>query len=243
MKISGAAITNKGCIRTSNQDCIVASSWLEQRSMSVPYVFSLDDAAGDVLLVADGMGGHKAGEIASNFVGKAFLANDSSFVTSEDIQQFLKQVNRDIFTAAEQDEKLAGMGTTVAGLAFQTDTLFWFNVGDSRLFRYRDNFLRQLSVDDVSRRVTLGARKPGITQAIGGASEFVDMDPHIDVEPLVPGWRYLLCSDGLTDVVPTSTIEEFMVSGDEKATIQLLEQAISAGAPDNVSIILVTIGF
>ena len=242
MKISGAAITNTGGTRTSNEDCLLAGSWKEQRSMVVPYTFEFSAPRSDVVLVADGMGGHRAGESASNMAANAFILNDQPMTDTDSLAAFLKNINRSIFDASAEDAHLKGMGTTVAGLVFNAEGLLWFNVGDSRVFRLRDAFLRQLSVDDVApREVVPGAAKAGLTQALGGAPQFIDIEPHIGTEPLADGWRYLICSDGLTDVVSISTIEDMISDSDEMSVRILLDATLAEGAPDNVSIIMITV--
>jgi len=99
-----------------------------------------------------------------------------------------------------------------------------------------------LSFDDVAFRVAIsGASKAGLTQALGGAQQFVEIDPHIGMEPLADGWRYLICSDGLTDVVTTLAIEEMISNADETTVQMLLDATLARGAPDNVSIIMITV--
>lgn len=240
MIVTGAALTNVGSTRTSNQDCILAGAWSEQRSMSVPYTFEFSDAIGEVVLVADGMGGHRAGEQASRSAVEAFLSKECALQDQEELSDFLRDINKTVFDLAARDAQLNGMGTTIAGLICLSDRLLWFNVGDSKIFRFRDDFLRQLSVDDIA-SLTHDSRKPGLTQALGGAPSFVDVHPHVGSEPMAAGWRYLVCSDGLTDVVGTSEIEHILASSDEVASQRLLDAALAQGAPDNVSVILITV--
>lgn len=240
MIVTGAALTNVGSTRTSNQDCILAGDWSEQSSMSVPYTFEFFDAAGEVVLVADGMGGHRAGEQASRAAVDAFLSKECVLHDEEQLSDFLQDINRTVFDLARKDAQLNGMGTTLAGLVCLSDTLLWFNVGDSKVLRFRDEFLRQLSVDDIA-SITQGSRKPGLTQALGGAPNFVNVHPHVGSEPISVGWRYLICSDGLTDVVPIPEIEQILASSDEVASQRLLDAALAQGAPDNVSVILITV--
>jgi serine/threonine protein phosphatase PrpC len=210
--------------------------------MSIPYTFDFSDLQGDVVLVADGMGGHRGGDHASKLAADAFLLNDRPLNTLDELASFLEAANRSIFDAADEDMGLRGMGTTVAGVICNSDALLWFNVGDSKVYRFRDEFLQQLSVDDVASTVVVsGAAKAGLTQALGGARQFLDIEPHIGIEPLAPGWRYLICSDGLTDVVPTSSIEQILTQSDKDAAQLLLDMALAKGAPDNVSIILITV--
>ena len=242
MKISGAAVTNTGGTRISNEDCLLVGSWKEQRSMVVPYTFEFSTPRSDVVLVADGMGGHRAGECASNMAANAFILNDQPMTDAVSLEAFVKRINRSIFDASAEDANLKGMGTTVAGLVCNAEGLLWFNVGDSRVFRLRDAFLMQLSVDDVApRSVVPGTAKAGLTQALGGAPQFIDIEPHIGTEPLADGWRYLICSDGLTDVVSTSTIEDMISDSDEVSVRMLLDMTLAEGAPDNVSIIMITV--
>ena len=243
MKISGAAITNTGGARTTNEDCVVAGSWIEQRSMIVPYSFEFSQPRSDVVLVADGMGGYRAGGCASIMAANAFLLNYQALTCGPDtLALFLKRINRSIFDASAQDMNLRGMGTTVAGIVCKADSLLWFNVGDSKVFRFRDAFIRQLSFDDVGPRVLFpGASKPGLTQAFGGGSRFIDIEPHIGTEPLVHGCRYLLCSDGLTDVVSSADIERIISDSDEVTVQMLLDTTLEKGAVDNISIIMITV--
>ena len=208
--------------------------------MSVPYTFEFANATGEVVLVADGMGGHRAGEQASRSAVEAFLSKECALQDQEDLSDFLRDINKTVFDLAAKDAQLNGMGTTVAGLVCLSDTLLWFNVGDSKVLRFRDDFLRQLSVDDIA-SITQSSRKPGLTQALGGAPNFVDVHPHVGTEPIFVGWRYLICSDGLTDVVPISEIEQILASSDEVASQRLLDAALAQGAPDNVSVILITV--
>lgn len=242
MKIRGAAVTNVGVVRSSNEDCVIAGLWKEDRSMIVPKTFEFSEPRSEAVLVADGMGGHRAGECASRMAANAFLESDQLFTNSDSLVGFLKGVNRAIFQASSDDADLTGMGTTVAGVVCNIEGLLWFNVGDSKVFRYRDGFLRQLSVDDVAQRaVTSGTAKGGLTQALGGAPQFIEIEPHVGSEPLADGWRYLICSDGLTDVIPTPAIED-MISESDEATVQLLlDTTLEKGAPDNVSIIMITV--
>ena len=210
--------------------------------MIVPYTFEFSELRSNVVLVADGMGGHRAGERASNIAASAFIENDQNLTDTTSLGAFLKGINRNIFDAAAENALFRGMGTTVAGVVCTAEGLLWFNVGDSKIFRFRDDFLRQLSVDDLGSPVVIsGASKAGLTQTLGGAQQFVEIDPHMGIEPLANGWRYLICSDGLTDVLTTSEIEEMISKVDETTVQMLLDATLARGAPDNVSLIMITV--
>ncbi len=192
-------------------------------------------------LVADGMGGQAAGERASALAAEGLAGRAPGLDGADAIRRALREVNRDIFEASEADEGLRGMGTTVAGCLFGPDAFHWFNVGDSRIYRYRDGFARRLSVDDVPDRTE--RRSSIITQSLGGSYTLEEIEPHIGREPVTHGWSYLLCSDGLTDLVDDSAIEHVLASGGEDTALvtQLFDWAMEAGGHDNISIMLVRI--
>ncbi len=129
-----------------------------------------------------------------------------------------------------------GMGTTAVGLLLAADRAIWFNIGDSRLYRQRGTRLEQLSTDDVPP----GPRSGIITQTLGGARSFMPIAPHLGGEHLHIPSRWLLCSDGLTDMVDESELEQAIALSDEEALGAMFTQAMAAGGADNVSIILVS---
>jgi serine/threonine protein phosphatase PrpC len=128
------------------------------------------------------------------------------------------------------------MGTTVVGLLLSATRAVWFNVGDSRIYRHRGGRLEQLSVDDVPS----GPRSGLITQTLGGSPGFLPMAPHIGEEDLVLPSRWLLCSDGLTDMLGDAEIERALAASDEDALRALFTAAMQAGGADNISIVLVS---
>jgi serine/threonine protein phosphatase PrpC len=99
-----------------------------------------------------------------------------------------------------------------------------------------------VSIDDVpDPNADPEHRSQTITQALGGAATFLEVAPHVGTEPLVLGWRYLLCSDGLTDMVNIASIEDSIVEDDGVTVVKLVDKAMSAGGKDNISIVLVRI--
>ena len=233
------AVTHQGKVRAHNEDTIAVDRWLCGDSMAAPRQFEHDLAEPRLLLVADGMGGHVGGRQASRQAAEAMLRLTAQDGERLDATAALRTVNREIFEAAANDPTLRGMGTTIAGLVAMADRTAWFNVGDSRIYSVRAEYLRQLSVDDVP--AGAAARSGRITQALGGADSFMDVLPHVGTEPMRPGRRYLLCSDGLTDALSLDAIEGALSSDDPAMVRDLLELALAAGAPDNVSIVLATV--
>ena len=136
------------------------------------------------------------------------------------------------------DRSFRGMGTTVAGLLLSAARVLWFNVGDSRVYRYRDGSLQQLSVD----HVPPGLRSGIITQSLGGGFGFVPIEPDIGADDLAVPSRWLVCSDGLTDMIDDTEIARCLEDNDEEAARKLFEAAMAAGGDDNISIILTSVG-
>lgn len=229
------ALTHRGAVREGNEDRIVVGDWSEAGVMAEPRVSDHDLGGPLGVMVCDGMGGHNAGEVASAIAAETLVPILSQAADATSLAAILRATNRAIFDAAAETPARRGMGTTAAGLHITADGLFWFNVGDSRIFRHRDGFLRQLSVDDI------GA-SGGLTQALGGADAFLEIEPHVEPEPLNPGWRYLLCSDGLTDMVAEEAIEAAINEAPDTAVDRLFQSAMAAGGKDNISIILVSVG-
>jgi serine/threonine protein phosphatase PrpC len=130
------------------------------------------------------------------------------------------------------------MGTTVVGLLLAADRVVWFNIGDSRLYRCGEGTLRQISIDDVPP----GGRTGMITQSLGGSFGFLPVEAHIGSATLAVPSRWLLCSDGLTDMLSLEEIARGMEAGDEEAAQNLIQAALAAGGHDNISIIIVSVG-
>jgi serine/threonine protein phosphatase PrpC len=231
-----AAITHPGLVRSNNEDIVAVNDWICTGGLTEPQVTSQSLDKPIALIVCDGMGGHGAGEIASDLAVKHLSTALKGTPTPEAIEQAVVEANQKIFDAAT-DPALQSMGTTVAGLWLSEQGSLWFNVGDSSVFRFANGFVLKLSLDDVDGEDRSGA----VTQALGGASHFVPVDVHFGDEVPRPGWSYLICSDGLTDMVPLHEIERLMMDGSFGATARLFEAAIQAGAEDNLSIIVAAI--
>ncbi len=208
-----------------------------------------------LFVVADGMGGHAAGEVASGIVIERMRAlGDRADLTTHDVRSALTGANRDILAQVRRNPKRAGMGTTVAGvcLVASDGCPEWvvFNIGDSRVYRFVDGGLTQVTVDhsEVGEMVAAGMisgeaarfhpRRNVVTRALG-------MDPAPDVDvwvlPASPGERYLVCSDGLCLEMADEEIADVLVAEPvaARAATALVRAAVDAGGRDNVSVIVV----
>ena len=228
-----------------------------KRKMNQDYVFATDSPIGgldNLYIVADGMGGHNAGEYASAFSVeelKDLVVELGQAEIEIILHRALQEVNRRLRTVAASDSRYYGMGTTIVIATVRGGILYVANVGDSRLY-LKKNRLRQITVDHslVEEMVLAGtldqkkARthpdKNVITRAIG-AEDTLEID--FFREKVSEGNIVLMCSDGLTNMVEDSEIEEILGSSSslEDAGGQLLAKANDNGGSDNISVLLVKI--
>ena len=244
LKILAAGITHKGTVRENNEDCIAIGYWASQETMESARTFDHELDLPFAAVVADGMGGHNDGERASLLVAKSLARRLPAF-GHDKVAASVRAVNAELYSHVGEHPELAGMGSTVVGLAVHDASLAIFNVGDSRAYRIDDKGMVQLSVDDSmgeAWRFGSGAARSGmLLQCFGGRPTFTDIEPHLHVEPCVPGNTYLLCCDGLYETLPEEQIKS-LVGADLKASAEaLLRAALEKKARDNVTIALVRV--
>lgn len=244
--IGVTAMTHQGAVRTENEDSVAVGNWIRNAPMRMPHQWRFALEGSICFVVADGMGGHAAGEVASHHVASRLSQAGAECGDAKAIQSLLLQINAELYEQMKADSSRIGMGSTVVGLVFKENGLFWFNIGDSRLYQHRNGFLRQISVDDVpaaskSDDPHAHPKSGAITQSMGGTSSVQMPVPHIgEVELTAPG-RWLLCSDGLTDMLDIDKMEECFGTDDLGAVTKLFNAAMEAGAEDNISIIIVAV--
>jgi serine/threonine protein phosphatase PrpC len=229
------ALTHRGQVRATNQDALAVDGWVAEIAMPKPRCSRHELTKPLLVALADGMGGHAAGEVASRYAIERLAMQPLG--GEVDIADILAAINAELYRSMRARPELLGMGTTVAGLLLTASQVFWFNVGDSRVYRHCERRLQQLSTDDVPP----GPRSGVLTQTLGGAYSFAPILPHIGAEDLLVPARYLLCSDGLTDMLDDRQIERAMSGTDEDALHALFARAMAAGGSDNISIILVSV--
>lgn len=210
--------------------------------------------------VADGMGGHNAGEIAANETVRFVSASIQDFFSSAgnctifDLISFNKRwienANNWVHRLGKKKKEYKGMGTTLCTLLFHESSLIYGHVGDSRIYRFRKGLLKQLTFDHSLRNEMLAQGyvkkehsqtlpyKNILTRAIGTQ---IDVEAEMHIAPVISNDIYLACSDGLTDQVSDRKISEILESTDniERATETLIEQAKRQGGYDNVTVVLV----
>jgi PPM family protein phosphatase len=237
-----SALSHIGAVREHQEDSLVAGPWTLCATVTEsPQTLFFAVGTPLVVAVADGLGGHPGGEVASAMVVRR-LSQIGPLLDSEDrIREALNACNREVLAAAARDPALTTMGTTVAGVVVTADGVLAFNVGDSRVYASDPGGVQQLSTDD---RLSGDDLPPGIvTQTLGGSDELAAIDPHLIKSPLSEGTSYLICTDGLTDPVPTDVISQTLrQQEDGQAVFALWKAAIEAGGPDNITVALVRVG-
>ena len=247
VRLSAAAFTHRGAVRANNEDTIALGSWVRSAAMAAPerLEHEVADGAPLVALVADGMGGHAAGEVASRVAAERLVEQAARAVDEAALAGLLRAVNDELFELMRARPGLAGMGTTVAGVVVLPAACLVFNVGDSRVYRSDAAGLVQLSTDDTPGPKLADGRTAAIpshliTQTLGG--DFHDeVVPHVLREPLDQPRRYLICSDGLSDLLGRDEIEALLADDLAASVTALFEAAMARGGRDNVSLILLEV--
>ena len=229
-QLAYAARSDRGLIRSSNQDSVYAGN--------------------NMLVVADGMGGHAAGDMASRLVVAAFVPLDDRDAGGDLLRALAKATregNAAIAEVVHENPELDGMGTTLTALLFDGGRLAMAHVGDSRAYLFRGGVLHQLTHDDTfvqslidDGRITQeeAAHHPQrslLLRALNGT----EVDPSLTIREVTVGDRYLICSDGLPGVVSAEAIAEALANPDPGATADaLIQLALVGGGPDNITVIV-----
>jgi serine/threonine protein phosphatase PrpC len=212
-----------------------------------------------LIAVADGMGGHAAGEVASR-IAVEVLQSLTPALTSEDIDEdsiedllmhSLHSIDSEISVVTDEDSEKRGMGTTLTALLIRDKYISLLHVGDSRCYRLRGNTLEQLSSDHtvIQELLDQGAisaaeavdhpQRSMLTQALRGDG---DVTPVLQMYDIKKGDRYLLCSDGLSGVLTEKEIKVGLKKSDKDEAVKFLVDATYInGAPDNVTVLIADI--
>jgi serine/threonine protein phosphatase PrpC len=242
LALAASAFTHVGAVRTRNEDTVAVDDWVTSQSMDQPMTLQRIVEAPMVCLVADGLGGHAGGDVASRFVAECLAERAAEASDAASLADLLRAVDQALFATMRERPALEGMGTTVAGLHVAPSGLHVFNVGDSRAYRIEGAGLPQLSTDDtpgpkLADGRTAAHTTPLLTQSLGGWQDPGGVTPHVLPEP-APG-RWLLCSDGLSDLLDPVAMAAHIEDDDAASVIALFEAAMAAGGDDNISIVLV----
>jgi protein phosphatase len=194
-------------------------------------------------MIADGMGGHAHGAMASRAVLDYLVAAIDRLADPASCAEIIEGANQHLFDLMHEHVETLGMGSTIAGAVLKADKLITFNVGDSRSYLFSAGQLIQLSQDDVPEedKYRVGSRRSHVlTQALGGSSLPVAIEIHISIDsPLAPGETLLLCSDGLSDMINHHAIESILRGARTPlvSVRRFVAEAFRAGGRDNISLI------
>lgn len=248
----GAWICHTGKVRRVNEDACLAGTMFCGGSVETPAPIEIATSPW-IVAVSDGIGGHRAGAEASREVVTAL--DGGKRITPNGVGEILQRLNRQLCERGKQERDFAAMGATVAGLGCGGRGLFAFNVGDSRVYRQHGAQLVQITRDDSEAEdlIDVGllqrseGKRPGflhaLTQAIGGREEVKEIEVHVHPLRIAGRTRFLVCSDGLTDMLHAPEIQEIMnaESEAEAAVAALFTTAMAAGGMDNITIAVVEV--
>jgi protein phosphatase len=237
IKTVSFAASDIGRVRSSNQDSGYAGV--------------------NLFFVADGMGGHAGGDIASAIASQHISLADEPLATSAEAEQklidFIYQAKQKIDASVKQHPAITGMGTTLSAMMVTGTKVTIAHIGDSRIYLARDGVVKQITTDHtfVQRLVDTGRiseeealvhpRRSVLMRVLGDIEQFPEVD--IDTYETKPGDRWMACSDGLSGVVPDQLMKNILLSNVDiqEACELLVGEALEFGAPDNVTVVLVDV--
>ncbi len=235
-----SCISHIGNVRKLNQDNFICNDKYlnsDEDNLEFPVMGYIKPKAPVLFGVFDGMGGEECGEIASLIATEAAFEVPMTKKGSIFFTEYCKHANEKICKYADENQILA-MGTTAAMLLFCKREITLCNIGDSKVFRFSNCELEQISKDHVT--VSTFGKKPPLSQNLGIPSNLLVIEPYLSQGRYKNGDKYLICSDGLTDMLTNDEIKEVLNNFDtQKATSVLLEKALEAGGKDNITVILV----
>jgi len=234
------AATHVGYVRRSNEDRIRAPDW-QTRGDDGDWIATAG-RDGMWMLVADGMGGHGAGEVASEIAVHTLARRLAEATGPAGIIDAIAEANDAVHLAMTTGVGRPAMGTTIVGALLRGQVCTFFNVGDSRAYVLRGSDLTRHSVDHTpagGRAVAM--RSHALTQSLGGTLSRRRLEPHVEEFELAPGDIVMLCSDGLTDLVVEAGIASILRNATEHPAAALVAAALEAGGRDNVSVAVLAI--
>ena len=234
--INVRAFSDVGLVRKRNEDAILVAGWISQTHEGSLVTMDFAPTTPFVCAVADGMGGHVGGDLASRVALTVIAEQSTGWRTEVDVATTLIEASEQV-RAVGADADLRGLGTTVVGLCITDDGIVVFNVGDSPVFSITDGVLSQISIDD-SVFDSNGRPTNIITQSLG---QHLTVQPHVKVLPLEAG-TYLMCSDGVSGVMTPEQLSATVRQTDlDDCAADIIATTRENGAHDNFSFIIVEI--
>jgi len=239
--IAYSCVSHIGKVRSMNQDNFICNGIYadpDRPETVFPLYGSVSTKTPALFGIFDGMGGEECGEIASYIAAK-----EATAPAAKDGVRFLadycKRANAAICDYADSNT-VSAMGTTAAMLLFSKEAITLCNIGDSKIFRFSGGKAEQISRDHVA--VSAFGRKPPLSQNLGIPPNLLLIEPYLSQGVCTYGDKYLICSDGLTDMVTTDDIAGILADHPtEEAASALVNRALQNGGKDNVTVITLEI--
>jgi serine/threonine protein phosphatase PrpC len=247
LNITASVQTDAGCVRELNED--------NGRHIT-PFATEIQHRRGTLSIVADGMGGHNSGEVASLLAVdliSQYYYDDANSAAADALKNAVEQASQEIYEYSITDEKLFGMGTTVVALVLLNETGIVAHVGDSRLYRLRNGAMERLTMDhsqvmEMVKQGIISMEEAHTHEDKNVILRAVGTQPKVEVEVSVPfgvesGDEFLLCSDGLCDMAEDKEIKSVWIASENihAASEQLVELAKNKGGHDNITVGIIRI--
>lgn len=238
-KIHYYCSSHVGKCRSTNQDNFICGGkymGIDDDSFPFPLTGTLISDQPSIIGVFDGMGGEECGEIASFIAAKCAAETTIGEKSVDSLIEYCKNTNEKICDYAKENDILA-MGTTAALLVFANSEIALCNIGDSKIFHFSDKKLEQISKDHYS--VAAYGLKPPLSQNLGIPASEMIIEPYVARGQYNDGDLYLICSDGLTDMVTVEEITKILFEMEYGRCVNILQEiALEKGGKDNITIIL-----
>lgn len=235
-------VSHIGNVRAVNQDnYICAGQYIELNDTNAKelLVGTVSSTSKTLFGVFDGMGGEECGEVAAYIAAKSATSLEIGSNPISDLSQFCYKTNEELCDYVNENN-ITSMGTTVAMLAFTSKDITLCNVGDTKIFHISNGIIEKISRDHLA--VSAFGVKPPLSQNLGIPSEELIIEPYFAQGVYADGDTFLICSDGLTDMLTLDEILEGIKSNSlPKACQFLLEKALEKGGKDNITIVLLNI--
>lgn len=249
--MNGSYFTHRGKVRANNEDALLIMDEVVQvEQMSAPAMINCVCDNG-LLCIADGMGGHRSGEIASKMALQSISKRWKGWKSPEDIVNSIQEVHLELENYTELHPENKGMGTTIAGLWLNAEHCNVFNVGDSRVYSVQSDGIQQISKDQslVWQLVEQGVLSKEearvhplrniLLECIGGGRSTSSVEVVVKSLEMKEKQTFLLCSDGLYDALSDEEIAACLLDAKANSVECMFEKYMSRGALDNISVIVV----
>jgi serine/threonine protein phosphatase PrpC len=234
--VTVAVMTGRGLVRPANEDRIGVFGWLSPTEMPAPVTLRATVGEPLVIAVADGLGGHAAGEVASAWAVEACQADPAALTDGPALAERLRAIHAGLLEAGASRPDWTAMATTLTAVVVCPDQVLVTGIGDSRAYYVEPGFVEQLTVDDLD-----PTGSGALSQVLGGRPGH-EVEPKTVQTEIRDGIRLLVCTDGLHSYQKPARLRELVAIADPAAAVRALHDSVhEEGAPDNVSVCVVDI--